>query len=75
MRQPAINSDRKSFEASLSLEHNPVPIPSRKRNKILKIIIHGHVGYISVSKYTYMRRRRTRPCKRPHADRKHSAGE
>lgn len=33
--------------------------------------------YISGSKYTYMRRRRTqsckRPCKRPHADRENTA--
>lgn len=31
----ATDSDRKFSEASLSLEHNPVPIPSRKLNTII----------------------------------------
>lgn len=61
-RQPTTNRDRRSFEAFLSLQDNPVPTPFRKRVDIVNNIklckLHG-------VKNTYMRRRRKQSCNVP----------
>ncbi len=66
MRQPAIGNALERLSHSRTIQF---PQYNHKYTAM----------YISGSKYTYMRRRRTqpskRPCNRPHADRKHRAGE